>query len=133
MFCDSSHDGSDWCFLERVCSDCRRGHLAANHNHRDRVGHAVAHGRYRVGGARPGRHHDDANLAAGPCIARGHKACTLLIGWYNQLDGRFAVLYRVCVIVPEHRIVDWEDRAAAVAEHCIDTFIGQNLHHRVGS
>ena len=133
MLCNGSHDGCNRCFLERICADRRRGHLAANHNHRDRVGHAVAHRCNRVGGTRPGRHHYDANLAACSCIAGGHKPRALLVGWHDQLYGRFTVRYGMRVVVPEHRIVDWEDRAAAVAEHRIDTFIGQNLHHRVGS
>ena len=131
MFGDGAHDGRYGRFLEGVRADGRSWHLAADDHHRHRVGHGIAHRRDRVGRARAGGHHDDADLAARAGIAGCHEPCTLFVGRDYELHRRFLVGLDVVIVVAEYRVIDRQDCAARIAEDRIHAFVGQDLHHGV--
>ncbi len=130
---DGAHDRRDRRFLERVGADRAPRHLAANDDDRHGVRHAVAHGGYRVGRARAGRHHHDADLAARAGIAGRHESGALFVGRDDQRHRRAAVVACVQLVVAEHRVVGRQDGAAAVAEDRVDPLIRQHLHHDIGA
>ncbi len=106
----------------------RGGHLAADHHHRHRVGHGVAHRRDHIGGAGTGGDDGDAHLARRARIAGGHETRALFVCGHDQRH-RFAAIGRqVGGVVAEDRVVHRQDRAARIAEQHVDAFIGEYLH-----
>ena len=130
---DRTHDRGYRGLLERVRADGAGRDLAADDDDGDGVGHAVAHRGHRVGRARAGRHHDDADLAAGAGVTGCHESGALFVRGHDQRHGRAAVVACVQLVVAEYRIVGGQDRAAAVAEDRIDAFVRQHLHHDIGA
>ena len=106
--------------------------LTADDDDRNRVRHAVAHGRHAIRRARSGRDHDHADAAARARVARGHETGPLLVCRHDQWHRLHAVA-RVRLVVAEHGVVGWQDRAAAVAENRGYTFVRQHLHDDVGA
>jgi hypothetical protein len=133
VFGNRAHDRRHRRFLEGIRADGARRHLAADDHDRDRVRHAVAHRRHGVRRPRPGRHHDDADLATRTRIAGGHESCALLVGGDDERHRRAAVLAGVQLVVAKDRVVGRQDRAAAVTEDRVDALISEHLHHDVGA
>ncbi len=128
---DGAHDRGDRRLLERVRADRGTRHLSAYDDHGHRVRHAVAYRRDGIGRARAGRHHDDADLAAGACVPRGHETGALFVGRYDEPHRRLFVLRLMNAVVAKDGVVDGQDCATAVAEYRIDALIGEHLHHRI--
>ena len=120
-------------FLECIRANCRRGHLAADNDQRDGIGHAVAYRCDCIRGAGSGCHHDNPDLAAGPRITGCHEARALLVGGHDKLYFSFTIRYGVRIVITEHGVEDREDRSAAVAKDRVDPLISQDLHHRIRS
>ena len=124
-----SHQRRNRSLLESVGADGRGRDLAADDDHRHRIGEAVANRSDRIGRARAGRHDADTDLAAGPGVARRHEARALLVGRDDQrhLPGR------VVAVVDENGVVRWQDGAAAVAENDLDALVGEHLDDDFGA
>ena len=85
------------------------GHLAGDHDHRDRVHVGVAQRRDDVGRRRPARHHGHARAAGGVGEPLGHVAGALLVAHEDVADRRV-----------DDRVVHGEDGAAGQAEDDLD-------------
>jgi hypothetical protein len=59
---------------------------AGDHQHRDRIGVGLAHGRGDIGHPRPGDDEAHAGLAGDTCIAVGHEAGALLVARGDMAD-----------------------------------------------
>jgi len=115
---DRARDADGVALLEGIQSDRRRGHLAGDDHHRDRVhvgGGDAGHG---IGHARARRHQRDADVAGGARIAVGRVHGGLLMAHQHVLDG---VLLVECVVDVEHR-------PARVAPHVLHALGLQAAH-----
>ena len=130
---DGAHNGSDGRFLECIGTNCCSGHLAADHNHRDGVGHAVADGSDGIGGSRTRSNHDDADFAACSCIPGSHKPRALFVGRDDQLHGSLGIRLNVMVVVAEYGIVDWQDGTTRVAKDRSYALSGHDLDHGISA
>ena len=119
---DGTHDAGHGRLLKRIGADGRGRHLAADHDGRHGIGHAIAHRRDHVGRSRPGRHQRHSHPAAGARETGGHESRALFIGRHDQRHRGLMFL-----VVAEYGVVDRQDRAAAVSENRVDALVGQHL------
>ena len=124
---DRAHERCHRRLLEGIGADRGGRHLAADHHDRHRIGHAVAHRRDRVGGARARGDQADADPAAGARIAGRHEpAPCSLAGTISGICAAAGAPLRL--VVDEDGVVGRQDRAAAVAEDGLDALVGEHLH-----
>ncbi len=126
MLRHGAHDARHRRFLECIGADGRGGHLAANHHDGHRIRHAVAHRSYHIRGAGTGSDQRDADATAGPREPRRHEPGALLVGRNDERHRGGVIL-----VVAEYRVVNRQNRAAAVAENGVDALVGQDLDQHV--
>ena len=105
-------------FLKRVRADGGRTDLAGNHHQRNRIGIGRGDAGERVGRAGARSHQGHADLAADTRIGVGRMCRSLFVPYQDMFE--FVEL--------EKRVVDFEYRAAGIAENVFDVFRPQTLH-----
>ena len=129
---DRAHDGGDRRLLERIRADRSGRHLTTDDDHRDGVGHRVAHRRHSVGGAWPGGDQTDTDSSTRTRIPRRHETRALFIGRDDQRHLRRTPL-DLLLVVPEDGVVGRQDGAARVAEDRRRALVRQHLHDHLGA
>ena len=105
-------------FLKRIRTDGGRADLAGNHHQRNRIGIGRGDAGERVGRAGARSHQSHADLAADTGIGIG--------GMYRSLFVPYQDMFEFVEL--EKRVVDFEYRAAGIAENVFDVFRLQTLH-----
>ena len=105
-------------FLKRVRADGGRTDLAGNHHQRNRIGIGRGDAGERVGRAGARSYQSHADLAADTRIGVGRMYRSLFVPYQDMFE--FVEL--------EKRVVDFEYRAAGIAENVFDVFRPQTLH-----
>ena len=103
--------------LERIVADQVRRHLPGEADDRDRIHQRVGETGHGVGGARPGGHEHDPDLAGRACIAFGGMDGAALLPDQD-------VTQRVLL---EQRVVDRQDGATGIAEDEFYALVHQRL------
>ena len=105
-------------FLKRIRADGGRADLAGNHHQRNRIGIGRGDAGERVGRAGARSYQSHADLAADTRIGVGRMYRSLFVPYQDMFE--FVEL--------EKRVVDFEYRAAGIAENVFDVFRLQTLH-----
>ena len=108
-------------FLKRIRPDQMRRHLPGNANERDGIKHRIGQPGHRIGRSRTRCHKHTANLAGRPRIPFRRMHRTLLMPHQNVLH----------LVLLEHRVINWQNSPARIAENMLDTLILQNLKHHL--
>ncbi|MGF6549829.1 hypothetical protein QFZ96_004900 [Paraburkholderia youngii] len=118
-----TRDADRVAFLECVLTDRGSRHLAADHDHRDRIhigGGDAGHG---IGDTGAGGHETNADLAGGARIGVGSMHGGLLVAHQHVLE----------LVLLVQLVVNVEYRAAGIAPDEFDVFVGQCLHEHGGA
>ncbi len=119
---DGPRDAHGVAFLEGIQADRRRGHLAGDDDHGNRIHVGRRDAGHRVGEARAGGHQRHAHVARGARIAVRRVHGRLLVPYQHVLDGVLLV----------EGVVDVEHRPARVAPHVLHAFGLQCLDEDLG-
>ncbi len=114
-------DGID--FLKGVVADQLCGHLAAEHDQRDRIHVRRGNAGDRVGDAGSRGDEHDAGLAGRAGIAIGGVGRALLVADQDMLD----------LVLLEQGVIDMQRRAARITEDVLDALVLQAAHEQVGT
>ena len=105
-------------FLKCIRAHRGRRHLAGNYHQRDGIAVGRGNAGDGVGGARAGSHQRHAHLAAHACIGIGGMHRCLLVAHQDMLE--FVELVE--------SVVDFQNRAAGIAEHVFHVLGLKTLH-----
>ena len=115
MFDAGPCDSDGIAFLKRVLSDRVRGHLPANHDHRNRIHVGRGDAGDGIGDAGAGGDKANANLLRRTRIRVGCVDSGLLVPDQHMLE----------FVLFEYLVVDIKYRAARIAENEFDFFFGE--------
>ena len=119
---DAARDAHRVALLEGIGADGRRGHLAGDRHHRDRVHVCVTQRRHQVGGRRTARDHRDAGTTRDMRVALGHVAGTLFVTHEDVADRRL-----------EQRVVGGQDAATGQTEDHLGAFHFERANQGLGA
>ncbi len=127
-----AHDIVNRRLLESVAADGGAGHLSADQNDGDRIGHTIADRRDTVRGTRTRSNEEHAHLAGSAGVAGGHESSTLLVGRNDQPESFLAAgLFQMGFIVAEHGVIRRENSASRISEDRIYPLIRQDLNNHL--
>ena len=114
-----TRDADRVALLEGVRADQVRGDLAGDADHGDRVQQRIRQARHRIGGAGAGGDEHHAALAGRAGIAFRRMGGPLLMADEDVLD----------LFLLEDLVIDRQHGSARIAEHGVNTLVGQCLQH----
>jgi hypothetical protein len=118
-----ARDADRVAFLEGIRADEMGRHLPGDAHDRDRIEKSVGEPRDDVGGARPGRDEEAADLAGRARIAFGRMRGALLVAHQDVAQ----------LFLMEKRVIDRQHGSAGIAEDMLDALVFQRAHHHLGA